>query len=98
MADPSPLRNLESLKNEARRWLKQLRNGDSSARRRFDRALPSFTSIPSLRDVQHALSREHGFAGWRHLADAARTQRIERARSSLSCETRRQRNCMRTGR
>lgn len=81
MADPFPLRSLESLKNEARRWLKQLRNGDSSARLRFDRALPRFTDVPSLRDVQHALAREHGFPGWKHLADAARMQRIEGARS-----------------
>ena len=78
MADVSR-RTLESLRNEARRWLKQLRAGDSTARERFERALPRFTSVPSLRDVQHALAREHGYAGWTSLKQAA--ERAPRERS-----------------
>ena len=54
----------DNLKKEAKRWLKALRNGDPDARARFARAYPSAAAEPTLRDVQHALAREHGFAGW----------------------------------
>lgn len=58
-------RNLDSLKKEAKRWLRELHAGDPTARARFTRALPTFTSpSPTLRDVQHALARELGHPGW----------------------------------
>jgi uncharacterized protein len=56
--------NLESLKREAKRWLKQLRANNAEARRRFDRTFPNAPAQPTLRDLQHALAREYGFAGW----------------------------------
>jgi hypothetical protein len=62
--------NLESLKKEARRWLNALRAGDPGARARLARALPDGPAAPTLRDVQHALAREHGFAGWALLKEA----------------------------
>jgi hypothetical protein len=65
-----PRRNLESLKKEAKRWLGALQAGDSEARARLARALPDAPATPVLRDVQHALAREHGFAGWTLLKDA----------------------------
>jgi hypothetical protein len=77
----TPRRTIESLKNEARRWLKQLRAGEPSARERFARALPHVSRTPSLRDVQLALAREQGFPGWKHLQDAVEAQRAERLRS-----------------
>jgi uncharacterized protein len=55
---------LETLKKEAKRWLKALRANDGEARARFDRVYPNAPTIPGLRDVQHAIAREHGFAGW----------------------------------
>jgi hypothetical protein len=71
--------NLESLKKEARRWLNALRDADPAARARLARVFPDAPAAPTLRDVQLALAREHGFAGWpllkqaieRRLKDAA---------------------------
>jgi hypothetical protein len=59
-----PGRTLESLKKEAKRWLKALRDSDVQARARLERASPDAPPLPSLRDVQHALARELGFPGW----------------------------------
>ncbi|HSQ29895.1 MAG TPA: hypothetical protein VLN49_08605 [Gemmatimonadaceae bacterium] len=55
---------LENLKREAKRWLKALRENVDEARARLARAFPGAPDVPTLRDVQHALAREHGFAGW----------------------------------
>ena len=65
-----PRRSLESLKKEAKRWLDALRANDPEAHARLARALPDAPAPPTLRDVQHALAREHGFAGWAALKDA----------------------------
>ncbi len=58
---------LESLKRESKRWLKALRENDASARARFLRVHPKPRASPTLRDVQLALARERGFAGWTEL-------------------------------
>ncbi|HYN81672.1 MAG TPA: ankyrin repeat domain-containing protein [Gemmatimonadaceae bacterium] len=55
---------LENLKREAKRWLKELHANNAEARSRFDQAFPSAPTEPTLRDVQYALAREHGFSGW----------------------------------
>jgi ankyrin repeat protein len=55
---------LESLKKEAKRWLKALRDGDEEARARFRRIHPSAGARPGLREVQQALAREHGLESW----------------------------------
>jgi hypothetical protein len=81
MADEPSRRSLDSLKNEARRWLKQLRRGEQTARERFERALPHLSKTPSLRDVQHALAREHGFPGWKAITEAIDAHRGEGERS-----------------
>jgi ankyrin repeat protein len=60
----TPKSSLDNLKREAKRWLHALRDGDSDARARLDRAVPNAPASPSLRHVQHALAREHGFPGW----------------------------------
>lgn len=65
-----PRRSIESLKNEARRWLTALRAGDAAAWTRLRATLPEAGTEPSLRDVQLALAREHGFAGWTALKQA----------------------------
>ena len=62
--DPLPRHNLERLRKEAKRWLAALRAGDAAARARLERAVPGAPSAPTLRGVQHALAREHGFDGW----------------------------------
>lgn len=56
--------SLETLKKEAKRWLKALRANDPEARARLLRANPHTPDTPGLRDVQHALALEHGFDGW----------------------------------
>ena len=65
-----PRRNLESLRKEAKRWLDALQAGDLDARARLERAISDAPATPALRDVQHALAREHGFAGWAALKQA----------------------------
>jgi hypothetical protein len=70
----SPRRNLESLKKEAKRWLAALRDDDPDAHARFSRAIPNPPGDPTLRDVQLALAREHGFDGWSDLKDAVESQ------------------------
>jgi len=59
-----PGRTLDSLKKEAKRWLKALRENVDDARARLERAVSDAPAIPSLRHVQHALARELGFPGW----------------------------------
>jgi hypothetical protein len=56
--------SLANLRNEAKRWLKDLRAGDAEARARLQRAYPDAPSGPVLRDVQQALAREHGYDDW----------------------------------
>ena len=59
--------SLETLKREARRWLRQLRDGDAEALARFRGWHPDPVVEPTLRDVQLALARELGFPGWSDL-------------------------------
>lgn len=64
--------SLETLKKEAKRWLKAIRSGDARARARLAAALGASAAPaePSLRDVQLALAREHGLSGWSALRQA----------------------------
>jgi ankyrin repeat protein len=75
----TPDSSLETLKKEAKRWLKTLRAGDAQARRRLVAATPTAPDNPGLRDVQLALAREYGFPGWialsRALDDLAHARR-----------------------
>jgi hypothetical protein len=54
----TPKSSMETLKKEAKRWLKALRSGDREARSRLQRAYPSAPATPGLRDIQHALALE----------------------------------------
>src|SRR5690242_1836077 len=58
---------LDSLRREAKRWLKLLRTNDPLAHARFRAAFPNHDQTHVLRDVQHALAREHGFRNWKEL-------------------------------
>jgi ankyrin repeat protein len=66
----TPDASLETLKKEAKRWLKALRAGDAQARRRLIAATPAAPANPGLRDVQLALARGYGFPGWTALRQA----------------------------
>jgi Leucine Rich repeat len=71
MSDELPSRrSLDSLKKEAKRWLAALRTNAADARARLERAFPSAPAVPTLRDIQYAIAREHGFAGWTALKEA----------------------------
>ena len=61
---------LDNLRKAARRWHKSLRDGDTEARARLDRVYPAAPPQPTLRDVQHALAREHGHESWIALKQA----------------------------
>jgi uncharacterized protein len=73
-ASSSSKATLDNLKKTAKRWLKALRAKDEDARARLDRAYPRAPADPVLRDVQHALAREHGYENWKAMADAADRQ------------------------
>ena len=60
----TPRTTLDHLKREAKRWLKSIQSNDREAVERLRRTLPSAPAAPTLRDVQHALAREHGLQGW----------------------------------
>jgi hypothetical protein len=67
----SPRRvTLERLKKEAKRWMSALEAQDAGARTRLERVWPDAPSGPTLRDVQLALAREHGYPGWTALKQA----------------------------
>ena len=66
--------SLDNLKKEAKRWLKALRANDAEARARLTRAWPEAPAEPCLRDVQHALAREHGHENWKAFATLVDTR------------------------
>ena len=55
---------LDNFRKDAKRWVKALRAGDPDAIARLHRAYPSAPPVPALRDVQHAIAREHGAENW----------------------------------
>jgi hypothetical protein len=74
----TPDSSLDTLKKEAKRWLKALRAGDEQARQRLVAATPAAPANPRLRDVQLALAREHGLPGWAALKAALDDLAMER--------------------
>jgi hypothetical protein len=85
----TPATTLDGLRRDAKRWLAALRAGDAEARRRFARAIGRAADAPGLRDVQHALAREYGLAGWSDLKERLEAppvvRRYEQAADAL-CE------------
>jgi len=67
--------SLDNLRKEAKRWLRALREQDPAARARLEQAYPSAPADPVLRDVQHALAREHGFESWAAFRNAVEQRR-----------------------
>ncbi|HEY8312181.1 MAG TPA: ankyrin repeat domain-containing protein, partial [Gemmatimonadaceae bacterium] len=70
MSSITPRSSIEGVRKEAKRWLKALRANVPDARARLARVFPDAPGLPTLRDVQHALALERGFAGWSSLRDA----------------------------
>ena len=55
---------LDTLRKDAKRWLKGLRAGDADAWKRLAAVWASAPAEPALRDVQQALAREYGQESW----------------------------------
>jgi ankyrin repeat protein len=55
---------LDTLRKDAKRWLKALRADDPAARKRLAAAWPAAPAAPALRDVQHAVALEYGQLSW----------------------------------
>ena len=78
----TPRTTMDALRKQAKRWLKDIEAGDPLAVQRFRDVYPG-DAPPKLREVQHALSREFGFASWailkQEVEDRARShaQRVE---------------------
>lgn len=68
MSDPTrdltPRSNLETIRRQAKRWLKEIEAGDSDAIARFRTLMPGHAGAPKLREVQHALARDYGLLNW----------------------------------
>ena len=75
----TPRRSLDSVRKEAKRWLKALREEEPEAVARFRSAHPAGPDRPVLRDVQHALAREFGHDGWLSLKQAVESANAKRA-------------------
>ncbi len=76
--------NLDSLKKEAKRWLKAIRANDAEALARLKQVLPGADATAGLREIQQALAREHGAESWAslklQLADEALARRTHAER------------------
>jgi len=60
----SPRTRLDSLRKEAKRWHRALREGESAAWKRYTAVFANPSPRPGLREVQQALAREHGLSSW----------------------------------
>jgi uncharacterized protein len=56
--------NLETIRRQAKRWLKEIEAGEPAALARFRKLMPGHAGAPKLREVQHALARDYGLASW----------------------------------
>lgn len=76
MSDLPPSPNLEHLKRQAKRLLREWRSGSPEARRRVEAQIPGSSDTPDsvdrtrrlrLADAQRVVAREYGFASWAKL-------------------------------
>lgn len=76
--------SLDSLRREAKRWLKAVRAGDPAALTRLKQMLPRVRAHVGLREIQQALAREFGAESWAalklQLADASMARRTHAER------------------
>lgn len=66
----TPRTSVETLRKDAKRWLKALRAAEPDAKRRLSAAWYAAPTELGLRDVQHALAREYGCESWAALKAA----------------------------
>jgi ankyrin repeat protein len=75
---------LDSLKKQAKRWLRALRENDAAARRRLQHAHPNAPAEPVLRDIQYALAREYGQDSWKELRQMLEARAAQRSEASAT--------------
>ncbi|MGH7553395.1 MAG: hypothetical protein ACREMQ_10275 [Longimicrobiales bacterium] len=78
------MNTLDTLRKEAKHWLKSVRTGNPGHVKRLRLAYPNAPAEPTLRDVQHALAREQGYESWKALLDALKQPAIS---STLAHDT-----------
>jgi len=82
----TPATSLDTLRKEAKRWLRQLRAQDQDARRRLESACTAAPPVPVLRDVQHALAREYGLENWLALRAAVKDSNADATAALLTAD------------
>ena len=68
--------NLDDLRKHAKRWLEDVHRGNPGSVKRLRLAYPAAPANPVLRDIQHALAREQGYADWKSLKIALERQTV----------------------
>src|SRR4051812_36706405 len=86
MANQDESAKIEGLRKQAKRWLKALRAGDPAASTKLHQWLPQASAHPGLREVQHALAREHGFESWAALKEHTELWQLSHSRQGLADE------------
>ncbi len=75
--------SLDSLRREAKRWLKAVRESEPEALARLKQSLPRAGATPGVREIQQALAREYGAVSWAalklQLIDAALARALHAA-------------------
>ena len=74
----TPKTNLETLRKDAKRWLKAIRAGDAAAIARLRDAGAKLSGDPGLRDVHQALALEYGCQNWVALKTAIADLALDR--------------------
>ncbi len=75
---------LDNFRREARRWLKAVRAGDAAELARLHRVHPQASGPPTLRDIQHAVAREHGYESWAAMRTAIDRRSAQPAAARVS--------------
>ncbi|MDB5685631.1 MAG: ankyrin repeat protein, partial [Rhizorhabdus sp.] len=70
----TPRTRIDTLRKDAKRWLKALRGGDPKAEARLRATWPDAPAEPILRHTQHALAIEYGCESWVALKAAIEDQ------------------------
>jgi ankyrin repeat protein len=73
---------LDNFKKEAKLWLREVRRKNPGAVKRLRLNYPNAQDEPGLRDIQHALAREHGYESWRAMKAALLLREAQAARAA----------------
>jgi len=74
----TPKTNLDTLRKDAKRWLKAIRAGDDAAIARLRESGAKISTDPGLRDVHQALALEYGCENWVALKAAVADLALDR--------------------